>query len=146
MNYHIHLLDSQNHSHIIDRQDAVTGDTIKANDEVVFCSACQSVFLKESWEYMNEEHCGHTETLSFIPTPPPTLVAKKHSRNKRRNDKLIFEFDDNLMKVINAVPSIFCLLLLFWSIDKIPVNNYWGISFTLVLCFLIGLNLVVFFL
>ncbi len=53
-----HKLNSQHHSHILGRQDEITGDTIKVNDNVVFCAACQSVFLKESREYMNKKHCN----------------------------------------------------------------------------------------
>ena len=79
MTYNTHKLSSQNHSHIIGRQDSVTGDAIKANDEVVFCSACQSVFLVESWEYMNQKHCNQTETLGFVP------LQEKKLRLKRKN-------------------------------------------------------------
>ncbi|WP_338767218.1 hypothetical protein WAF17_05385 [Bernardetia sp. ABR2-2B] len=79
MNYNTHKLNSQNHSHIIGRQDSVTGDTIKSNDEVVFCSACQSVFLKESWEYMNKEHCNQSETLKFVPVQDEIIKARKRN-------------------------------------------------------------------
>ncbi|WP_291720541.1 hypothetical protein [Bernardetia sp.] len=72
-----HKINIQNHVHIIGRQDGVTGDTIKADDEVVFCAACQSVFLKDSWEYMNREHCGQHRTLSTVPKPTEQLVMRK---------------------------------------------------------------------
>lgn len=109
MNYHTHLLNSQNYSHIIGRQDAVTGDIIKANDEVVFCSACQSVFLVESWEYMNREHCNQTQTLDFVPTPIPVLIAKKKVRGKNNDDKLIFEFGNSnieFLRLLFIIPVI----------------------------------------
>ncbi|WP_375561685.1 hypothetical protein ACE193_03800 [Bernardetia sp. OM2101] len=87
-----HTLNIENHSHIIGRQDGVTGDSIKANDTIVFCAACQSVFLKESWEYMNSTHCNQSETLDFVPSPIPKLTAKK------KGVKLIFETFNNLRK------------------------------------------------
>ncbi|WP_375560706.1 hypothetical protein ACE193_23930 [Bernardetia sp. OM2101] len=111
MNYKSHKLNSQNHSHIIGRQDSVTGDTIKPNDEVVFCSACQSVFLVESWEYMNQKHCNQTETLGFVPTPIPTLRAKKKARGKNNDDKLIFEIgNSNILYLLFIVPVILSLV------------------------------------
>ncbi|WP_375560857.1 hypothetical protein ACE193_24695 [Bernardetia sp. OM2101] len=79
MNYNTHKLNFQNYSHIIGRQDSVTGDTIKANDGVVFCGACQSVFLKESWEYMDKKHCSQTETLAFVPVQAEKIKAKKRN-------------------------------------------------------------------
>ncbi|WP_291720545.1 hypothetical protein [Bernardetia sp.] len=85
MSYSVHRLNIKKHVHIVGRQDGVTGDTIKAGDEVVFCAACQSVFLKDSWEYMNRQHCRQTETLGFVPAPVPNLIAKK------KEAKLIFE-------------------------------------------------------
>ena len=35
MNYSTHKLYSQNHAHIIGRQDVITGDAVQGNDEVV---------------------------------------------------------------------------------------------------------------
>ncbi|PIY10460.1 MAG: hypothetical protein COZ18_05925 [Flexibacter sp. CG_4_10_14_3_um_filter_32_15] len=113
MTYNTHKLSSQNHSHIIGRQDSVTGDAIKANDEVVFCSACQSVFLVESWEYMNQKHCNQTETLGFVPAPIPTLRAKKKTRGKNNDDKLIFEIGNSNIKflyLLFIVPVILSLV------------------------------------
>ncbi|WP_291723384.1 hypothetical protein [Bernardetia sp.] len=76
MTYHSHILNS-NHSHIIGRTDPITGDTVKENDRVVFCAACKSCFLKESWEYMNEVHCEQSSTLASIPLLQSTIIAKK---------------------------------------------------------------------
>ncbi|WP_291720904.1 hypothetical protein [Bernardetia sp.] len=117
MNYHTHILNSENHSHILGRQDAVTGDTIKANDEVVFCSACQSVFLKDSWEYMNEEYCGQRETLGFVPAQEKEIKAGK-------KDKLLLEVSADMktyrlsiiviyFTLIICIPSIFGFLYIF---------------------------------
>ncbi|PIY10459.1 MAG: hypothetical protein COZ18_05920 [Flexibacter sp. CG_4_10_14_3_um_filter_32_15] len=103
MNYNTHKLNSQNHSHIIGRQDSVTGNAIKVNDEVVFCSACQSVFLKESWEDINKEHCNQTETLGFVP-----LQEKKIKIEKK--ESLLFEITPNTKKYRQSIIfSYFCL-------------------------------------
>jgi len=77
MSYHSHQLNFDSHSHIIGRTDPITGDTIKEHDKVVFCLACQSCFLEESWNYMNNRHCQQTDTLFFAPYIPSKLVAKR---------------------------------------------------------------------
>ncbi len=76
MPYHSHKLNST-HSHIIERKDPITGDSVQENDSVVFCAACQSCFLEESWIYMNEKHCEQNQTLENVPVLPSKLVAKK---------------------------------------------------------------------
>ena len=85
MSHSVHKLNIENHFHIIGRQDGVTGDSIMAEDSVVFCAACQSAFLVESWQYMNNLHCNQSETLGFVPIATPKLIAKK------KEAKLIFE-------------------------------------------------------
>ncbi len=127
MNYNTHKLNSQNHSHIIGRQYSVTGDAIKANDEVVFCSVCQSVFLKESWEYMNEIYCNQTETLGFIPVQEKEIKARK-------KDALIFEVLPNTREYkisftifssigFFATCGIFYILLSKFSLEDIQTQN-----------------------
>lgn len=115
MNYHSHKLKFQNHPHIIDRQDAVTGDTIKANDEVVFCSACQSVFLKESWEYMNAIHCNQTETLGFVPAQEKEIKA----RNK---NALIFEVSADVKAYRRLLIFIYSIVILICVISIIVIS------------------------
>ncbi|WP_338767215.1 hypothetical protein WAF17_05380 [Bernardetia sp. ABR2-2B] len=122
MNYNTHKLNPKNHSHIIGRQDSVTGDTIKSNDEVIFCSACQSVFLKESWEYMDTQHCNQRETLGFVPTPIPTLRAKKKVRGKNSDDKLIFEIGNSN---INFLYLLFIIPVVLFTLS-ININNWIG--------------------
>ena len=78
MSYHSHKL-SSNHSHIIERTDPITGDTVKENDTVVFCAVCKSCFLEESWGYMNERHCEQNQTLSSVPALPSKLTIKNRS-------------------------------------------------------------------
>jgi len=127
MSYSVHTLNIENHSHIIGRQDGVTGDTIKANDEIVFCAACQSVFLKDSWNYMKNEHCGQSQTLDFVPSPTPKLIIRKGDKS---NDKLIYEVKDEFRHEISRIsyhfskvtkrffPILFALglVLLMWYI------------------------------
>jgi hypothetical protein len=119
MNYNTHKLSSQIHSHIIGRQDSVTGDAIKANDEVVFCSACQSVFLVESWEYMNQKHCNQTETLGFVPLQEKEFKARK-------KDTLLFEIptSKNDVVVVKIYSVAFSLIIfLFASIFFFLAEN-----------------------
>ncbi|AFM02710.1 hypothetical protein Fleli_0215 [Bernardetia litoralis DSM 6794] len=72
----IHKIDSHLHQSFLEekRKDAITGDLIKANDEVVFCGICKSAFLKDSWEYMDRKHCGQTKTLKKVPISVPLLL------------------------------------------------------------------------
>jgi hypothetical protein len=79
MQYHSHKLNSVSHSHIIERTDPITGDSVKENDRVVFCAVCKSCFLEGSWKYMNEEHCGQSQTLDSVPSIPLKLIAKKNN-------------------------------------------------------------------
>ncbi|WP_338764336.1 hypothetical protein WAF17_21510 [Bernardetia sp. ABR2-2B] len=97
MSYHSHTLNSVSHTHIIGRTDPITGDTIKENDSIVFCLVCQSCFLEESWNYMNNRHCEQIQTLNFVPLPPPQLIAKK------KEQKLIAELKDSM---INPLPAL----------------------------------------
>ncbi len=76
MSYTSHTLNS-NHSHIIGRTDPITGDSVKENDKVVFCTVCKSCFLEDSWVYMNERHCEQNQTLDTIPALASRLVSKK---------------------------------------------------------------------
>ncbi|WP_027003711.1 hypothetical protein [Hugenholtzia roseola] len=67
---HLHRIDCTTHHAFLQeaRQDPVTGDVIKSGDTVVFCAACKSVFLQETWEYLGNTHCHQQETLPQIPT------------------------------------------------------------------------------
>jgi hypothetical protein len=131
MNYHTHKLDSQSHFHIIGRQDSVTGDLIQENDEVVFCRVCQSVFLQESWEYMDRKHCRQKEVLRFIPIPVPTLIVKRKIVFKRKIKKLIFEFSDTRIEsLLGLLPTAMISASLLLNID----SRYW-ILYILLLTF-----------
>ncbi|WP_338813918.1 hypothetical protein V9L05_00325 [Bernardetia sp. Wsw4-3y2] len=72
----IHKIDPHLHHSFLEeeRKDAITGDLIQANDEVVFCGVCKSAFQKDSWEYMDRKHCGQTKTLKNVPISMPLLL------------------------------------------------------------------------
>ena len=72
----IHKIDNHLHQSFLkeERKDAVTEDLIQAEDEVVFCGMCKSTFLKDSWQYMNQKHCGQTKTLSSVSVSKPLLL------------------------------------------------------------------------
>ncbi|WP_027001183.1 hypothetical protein [Hugenholtzia roseola] len=78
---HLHHIKNQTHADFLaeNRQDPITGDTIKADDQVVFCAACQSVFLWETWQYLNYQHCGQNQTLAHFPTKTQTLQIRQRS-------------------------------------------------------------------
>ncbi|WP_291725319.1 hypothetical protein [Bernardetia sp.] len=65
------------------RKDPITGDTILAGDEVVFCAGCKSVFLKDTWEYLRGQHCEQNETLIEFPLSANSIQLQK-------SEKLLF--------------------------------------------------------
>ena len=69
MNIHKINSTSQEHQNFIaqNRIDPITGDAILEGNEVVFCTGCKSVFLRDSWKYLGEKHCGQSETLKKFP-------------------------------------------------------------------------------
>ncbi|WP_338813007.1 hypothetical protein V9L05_16870 [Bernardetia sp. Wsw4-3y2] len=114
MSYHSHILNSSNHSHIIGRTDPITGDSVKENDRVVFCTVCKSCFLEDSWVYMNERHCEQYQTLDSIPTLPSKLVAKK------RVEQLLSELRDSSSSgIINLLSFIFTFFACGLTLHKL---------------------------
>ena len=73
----IHKIDSRLHQSFLEeeRKDAITGDLIQANDEVVFCGTCKSAFLKDSWEYIGKKHCNDSKTLDSVPVSSPLSLS-----------------------------------------------------------------------
>ncbi|WP_375561507.1 hypothetical protein ACE193_02820 [Bernardetia sp. OM2101] len=73
----IHKIDNHLHHSFLEeeRKDAITGDLIQANDEVVFCGVCKSAFLKDSWEYMGKKHCNDFKTLDSVPISQPLSLS-----------------------------------------------------------------------
>ncbi len=66
---HIHKIQKQKHADFLNqnRKDPITGDLIVEGDEIVFCQECKSVFLKDTWEYLEGKHCNSSETLINFP-------------------------------------------------------------------------------
>ncbi|WP_338767221.1 hypothetical protein WAF17_05390 [Bernardetia sp. ABR2-2B] len=129
MNYNSHKLNPKNHSHIIGRQDSITGDTIKANDEVVFCSACQSVFLVESWKYMDTQHCNQRETLGFVPVQAKEIKAKKKEDSFLR---IPFPAEQTL-NIIGIMFMLSCLCVFFGSFMVNELLKNWDLDLVLVM-------------
>ncbi|WP_338765571.1 hypothetical protein WAF17_01920 [Bernardetia sp. ABR2-2B] len=67
---HIHKIDSNTHKEFLsqNRKDPITGDLIQSHDEVVFCASCKSVFLLDTWIYLDEKHCEQSETVEKFPS------------------------------------------------------------------------------
>ncbi|AFM05474.1 hypothetical protein Fleli_3136 [Bernardetia litoralis DSM 6794] len=72
------LLLTENQTHFLaeNRQDPITQDSFSIGDEIVFCAECKSAFLKESWEFMNLEHCNQKKTLKKFPISERLLLEK----------------------------------------------------------------------
>ncbi|MEM6298063.1 MAG: hypothetical protein AAF740_05170 [Bacteroidota bacterium] len=68
---HLHQIQAETHAEFLKqgRIDPITGETLKAGDEIVFCADCKSAFLADSWNYMEGEHCGQSDTLAEFPQP-----------------------------------------------------------------------------
>ncbi|WP_375560386.1 hypothetical protein ACE193_22225 [Bernardetia sp. OM2101] len=69
---YIHKIDStlETHQNFLaqNRKDPITGDSISEGDEVVFCAGCKSVFFKDTWEYLGNQHCQQSKTLKTLPS------------------------------------------------------------------------------
>ncbi|MEM6298782.1 MAG: hypothetical protein AAF740_08860 [Bacteroidota bacterium] len=73
---HAHRIDTEKHASFLseERHDPITGEKIIAGDEVVFCAACKSAFLMDSWTYLEGKHCGQKLTLSAFPSQKQITV------------------------------------------------------------------------
>ncbi len=121
----IHKLNIENHSHIIGRQDGITGDSIKEDDEVVFCAACQSVFLKDSWKYMSGKHCDQFRTLRFMPEPTPNLIIRN---GIKITENVIFEFKNEFLSQINELIKLvvpFAMRNIFLLLASVVIALMW---------------------
>ncbi len=74
-----HRLDKNLHSEFLQqgRIDPITGEKIEEGHTIVICSACKSAFFIESWEYLVQNHCNQSETLSEIPKPKSLFLQAK---------------------------------------------------------------------
>ena len=78
---YIHKIENNKHNQFLlqNRKDPITGDLIVVDDEVVFCSSCKSVFLLDTWIYLNGKHCEQSETLREFPSSSVmNLKAEEH--------------------------------------------------------------------
>ncbi|WP_338791922.1 hypothetical protein V9L05_17630 [Bernardetia sp. Wsw4-3y2] len=77
---HIHKIEDKHKEFLSqNRKDPITGDLIRENDEVVFCVSCKSVFLVDTWLYLEGKHCEQSETLEKFPSSSVmNLKAEEH--------------------------------------------------------------------
>ncbi|MEM6297171.1 MAG: hypothetical protein AAF740_00610 [Bacteroidota bacterium] len=75
---HTHKIDGVKHATFLreGRIDPITGERLKVSDHIVFCAACRSAFLEESWEYLEGSHCDQRNTLSDFPVESPLKLSK----------------------------------------------------------------------
>jgi hypothetical protein len=75
---HVHQIDAYKQAHFLkeERQDPITGEAFVAGDSVVFCAACKSAFLLESWQYLSSQHCGQGQTLTQFPKSLNLTLSK----------------------------------------------------------------------
>jgi len=59
------------------RIDPITSEKIEEGHTIVICAACKSAFFIESWEYLGENHCNQTETLTQIPKAKNLFLEAK---------------------------------------------------------------------
>ncbi|MEM6297678.1 MAG: hypothetical protein AAF740_03210, partial [Bacteroidota bacterium] len=72
---HLHTINSNSELLAQERHDPITGEALKAGDEIVLCAGCKSAFLKDTWLYLEEEHCGQNETLAEFPRQEELEIA-----------------------------------------------------------------------
>ncbi|WP_375561021.1 hypothetical protein ACE193_00275 [Bernardetia sp. OM2101] len=67
---YIHKIDTNKHKEFLsqNRKDPITGDLIQTTDEVVFCASCNSIFLVDTWLYLDGKHCDQSDTLEKFPS------------------------------------------------------------------------------
>ncbi|WP_291725321.1 hypothetical protein [Bernardetia sp.] len=131
------------------RKDPITGDTILAGDEVVFCESCKSVFLKDTWEYLGKQHCCQSETLIKIPLSKELLLSteediffyaylfngrgssipklnEKWTTTERKLSQVQFFFDGIYIPIISWV--IFVVELFLASFNENPLLFIAGVT------------------
>ncbi|MEM6298783.1 MAG: hypothetical protein AAF740_08865, partial [Bacteroidota bacterium] len=71
--------------------DPITGEKIRAGQQVVFCATCKSAFLKESWEYLGKKHCGQFLTLRTFPKSAVVKIERNLGRRfyQARENKFV---------------------------------------------------------
>ncbi|MEM6300054.1 MAG: hypothetical protein AAF740_15310 [Bacteroidota bacterium] len=64
---HIHQIAEDSELLKQERHDPITGEKLRAGDEILFCAGCKSAFFKDTWAYLEGEHCGQNDTLPEFP-------------------------------------------------------------------------------
>ncbi|MGZ5445354.1 MAG: TonB family protein [Thermoanaerobaculia bacterium] len=75
----IHRLDATRHAAFLaeQRKDPVTRKPFHAGDEIVVCAACGSAFSVDSWNFLDGQHDGQSDTLRDIAEGPVTLRGRR---------------------------------------------------------------------
>ncbi|WP_338791923.1 hypothetical protein [Bernardetia sp. MNP-M8] len=128
---HIHKIESNKHKEFLseERKDPITGDLIRENDEVVFCVSCKSVFLVDTWLYLEGKHCEQFETLEKFPSSS-TLIL--------RDEILFYNFLENSDSLIksNPTPKIPLQVTLQWKYKSRKLSSFHSEKFSLVILIL----------
>ncbi|WP_027001206.1 RDD family protein [Hugenholtzia roseola] len=104
---HVHQIDAYAQAHFLkeERQDPITGEAFVAGDSIVFCAACRSAFLLESWQYMGNQHCGQGQTLAQFPKSQSLTLSKSKNvahnltdlRHAKKEERLLALFIDMMV-------------------------------------------------
>ncbi|WP_375560625.1 hypothetical protein ACE193_23510 [Bernardetia sp. OM2101] len=115
---HIHKINptSQEHQSFLaqNRKDPITGDSILEGDEVVFCASCKSVFLRDTWEYLGNQHCEQSETL--IDFPLSSVILDLVSKEDIFFYTHLYTYDKGQSYIPNLYPE--------WKITKRELSEY----------------------
>lgn len=116
---HTHKIDNEKHKEFLsqERKDPITGDLIQSSDEVVFCASCKSVFLLDTWLYLDEQHCEQSETLEKFPSLSNLLL---------RDNILFYNFLENSDSLIksNPTPKIPLQVTLQWKYKSRKISPF----------------------
>jgi uncharacterized RDD family membrane protein YckC len=136
MALHIHTIDAYKHRHFLaeERTDPITGDDFQAGDKVVFCAACKSAFLLETWQYMGENHCGQSRTLPEVPIAKAIVVKRRGRRSVALDNVYAANRKRRLTALAIDTATMPVVGLLIWEIARmlasgLATNSKWGMLF-----------------
>ncbi|WP_375561410.1 hypothetical protein ACE193_02325 [Bernardetia sp. OM2101] len=128
---HIHKIETEKYQEFLlqERKDPITGDLIRENDKVVFCASCKSVFLVDTWLYLDEKHCEQSETLEKFPSIS-TLIL--------RDEILFYNFLENSDSLIKSTPApkIPLQVTLQWKYKSRKLSSFHSEKFSLIILIL----------
>ncbi len=138
---HTHIIQNPKHKEFLDenRSDPITGDDIKEGDEIVFCAACKSAFLHDTWLYLDKTHCNQTETLGKFPLskkleisganrPPLYIIGCNDKISNSYNNEFFNEADNDFMNAPTLLDER--------SFYQKNIFSVWVLSISIVLIFL----------